>query len=53
MHSIIQMQRKAAVLALGEKIKKLYDEGYTVEADKLLEELYSRMQAWEQDKHLA
>jgi hypothetical protein len=48
--SFIDMQRKAAVQAMGEQIVRLYDEGYHADADRLLDELSERLRGWCEEK---
>jgi hypothetical protein len=44
--SLIDMQRQAAVQAMGAEIRRLYDEGYHVDADRMLDELSERIRGW-------
>jgi very-short-patch-repair endonuclease len=44
--SLIDMQRQAAVQAMGAEIVRLYEEGYHVDADRMLDELSERLRGW-------
>ena len=44
--SLMDMQRKEAVLKMGMEAKELYDQGYYVDCDRKLEEIHTRMSSW-------
>jgi very-short-patch-repair endonuclease len=48
--NLIDMQRQATVQAMGVEIVRLYDEGYRVDADRLLDELGERLRGWREEK---
>lgn len=48
--SLIDMQRRAAVEKTGEQIRRLYEQGYVVDGDRLLDELGERMAQWQQER---
>jgi hypothetical protein len=48
-HNLISAQRDAALEDDGLAIKRAYDEGYHVEADRLLDALAKRLRAWRED----
>ena len=41
--SVTELERAISVRALGAQIKRLHDEGYSVDADRLLDELHARL----------
>ena len=41
--SVTDFQRAITIHAMGTEIKKLHDEGYSVDADRLLDELHERL----------
>jgi hypothetical protein len=45
-HNLISAQRDAALEHDGLAIKRAYDEGYSVEVDRLLDALVERLRAW-------
>lgn len=49
--SLVHLQRLAALRALGEEAKRLHDEGYTVDADRVLDEMLERKRAWQEEMH--
>ena len=50
-HNLIWSQRHAALEHDGLAIKRAYDEGYHVEADRLLDALAKRLRAWREDSN--
>jgi hypothetical protein len=40
--SIMDLQRKAALQHMGEEAKRLLDEGYSADADRILDEMLAR-----------
>lgn len=44
--SLIDLQRRAAVVEMGEKARRLRAEGYDVDADRVLDELGERIRSW-------
>lgn len=47
--SLMDMQRRETVRQAGERILRLHEEGYSVDADRVLDELGERMQAWQDE----
>lgn len=47
--NLIDLQRMAAVKAMGQRAKELYDEGYHVDGDRVLDELNERRRQWRQE----
>lgn len=47
--SLVHLQRLAALRALGEEAKRLHDEDYTVDADRVLDEMLERKRAWQEE----
>jgi hypothetical protein len=48
--SLMDMQRRETVRQAGERIQRLHEEGYSVEADRMLDELGERMRSWSEEK---
>lgn len=46
---LVDAERAIAIRAIGTEAKKLYDEGYTVDADRLLDELSDRLKRWKHE----
>ena len=47
--NLIDLQRMAAVKAMGQQAKALYDEGYHVDGDRVLDELNDRRRQWREE----
>lgn len=47
--NLIDLQRLAALKQMGRRAKELYDEGYVADADRVLDEMNERRQAWNQE----
>lgn len=47
--NLLALQRIAALRALGEEAKRLHDEGYPVDADRVLDEITERKRAWQEE----
>lgn len=45
--SLIDLQRAAALEAMGREARALLAEGYAVDADRVLDEMAERRRAWE------
>ena len=41
------LERAIAIRGMGAEAKRLYDEGYAVDADRVLDELADRLKGWE------
>lgn len=50
--NLVSMQRQAAIAQVGREVKRLHEEGYAVEADKLLEQLHERIQIWRAEEQM-
>lgn len=47
--NLISLQRLAALKKMGQEAARLLAEGYTVEADRVLDEMIERKRSWEQE----
>lgn len=47
--NLIDAQRDMTVREMGERAAALYEEGYAVEADRVLDEMNERREAWNQE----
>lgn len=47
--NLIGLQRAMAVKTTTKIVKELYDEGYAVDGDRVLDEMAERVEAWKGD----
>lgn len=47
--NLIALQRIALLRVMGEEAKRLLDEGYAVDADRVLDEISERKRAWQEE----
>jgi hypothetical protein len=47
--NLVALQRIAALREMGEEARRLLEEGYAVDADRLLDEMAERKRAWQEE----
>jgi hypothetical protein len=47
--NLVALQRIAALRVMGEEARRLLEEGYAVDADRLLDEMAERKRAWQEE----
>lgn len=48
--NLIHLQRSMALKLMGLEVKRLYDEGYPVDADRMLDEMNERRRSWDAEE---